>query len=185
MPDSLRLPSAAAIGPIVRCSSGAELELGVARGERRVAAARQDQILVPPGLDDAAVIENDYLVGVADRREAVRDRDRRAALGQPVERLLHQPLGLGVERARRFVEDEDRRVAQDRAGDRDALLLTAGETVAALADDRVITLGQRRDHVMYARRVGGGFDLLVGCVRLREAEGLAHGRREEVGLLRT
>ncbi len=53
------------------------------------------------------------------------DRDRRAAFGELVERLLHEPLGLRVERARRLVEHEDRRIAQDRARDRDALLLPA------------------------------------------------------------
>ena len=136
------------------------------------------------GLDDAAVVEHDDLVGVAHGREPVRDRDRRPALREPVERLLHEPLGLGVERARRLVEDEDRRVAQDRARDRDPLLLAAGEAVAALADDGVVALGQRRDHVVDPGSLGGRLDLLVGRVRLREAEVLAHRRVEEVRLLR-
>ena len=139
---------------------------------------------MPARLDDAAVVEHDDLVGVADGREPVRDRDRRPSLGEPVERLLHEPLGLGVERARRLVEHEDRRVAQDRPRDRDPLLLAAGEAVAALADDGVVALGQRRDHVVDARRLGGGLDLLVGGVRLREAQVLAHRRVEEVRLLR-
>ena len=62
-----------------------------------------------------------------------------------VERLLHEPLGLRVERRGRLVEHEDRRVAQDRARDREPLLLAAREAVAALADDRVVALRQRRD----------------------------------------
>src|SRR5438552_2389643 len=124
------------------------LELGVARRERRVAAAGEDQVLVAADLDDATAVEDDDLVRIADGRETVGDRDRRAALREAVERLLHEPLGLGVERARRLVEDEDRRVAQDRARDRDALLLAAREAVAALADDGVVSLRQRRDHMM-------------------------------------
>ena len=79
----------------------------------------------------------------------MRDRDRRPALGEPVERLLHEPLGLGVERARRLVEHEHRRVAQDRPRDRDPLLLAAREAVAALADDGVVA-------VRAARRSRGG-----------------------------
>ena len=86
--------------------------------------------------------------------------------------------------ARRLVEDEDRRVAQDRAGDRDPLLLASGEAVSALADDGVVAVGQRRDHVVDARGLGGRLDLLVGRVRLREAEVLADRGVEEVGLLR-
>src|SRR5947209_2461435 len=124
------------------------LQLHVPGHEARVAALERDQLVVRATLDDLAAVEDDDLVGVSDGREAVGDRDRRAALGQPVERLLYGALGLGVERARRLVEDQDGRVAQDRAGDRDALLLAAGEAVAALADYRVVAVGDARAHVM-------------------------------------
>ena len=137
-----------------------------------------------PALDDPAVVEHDDLVGVADRREPVRDRDRRAALGEPVERLLDGALGLRVEGARRLVEHEHGRVAQDRARDRDALLLAAGEAVAALADDRVVAVGQAGDQVVDARGAGRLLDLLVGRVGPGEAQVLADRRVEEVGLLR-
>ena len=50
-----------------------------------------------------------------------------------------------VERARRLVEHQHRRVAQDGARDRDPLLLAAGEAEAALADDGVVAVGQRGD----------------------------------------
>ncbi len=96
---------------------------------------------------------------------------------QAVERLLHGALGLGVERARRLVEDEHRRVAQDRAGDRDALLLAAGEAVAALADDGVVAVGQRRDEVVDLRGARGRLELLVGRVGPGEAQVLARSRR--------
>jgi len=43
-------------------------------------------------------------VGVAHRAQAVGDNDRRAALHEPVERLLHHALRLGVERRRRLVQ---------------------------------------------------------------------------------
>ena len=101
-----------------------------------------------------------------------------------VERLLHGALGLRVERRGRLVEHEDRRVAQDRARDRDPLLLAAREAVAALADDGLVALGQRRDQAVDLRGARGLLDLLVGRVGLREAEVLAHGRVEEVRLLR-
>ncbi len=42
-----------------------------------------------------------------------------------VERLLHEPFGNGVEMRRGFIEDEDAWVAQQRAGDGDALSLSA------------------------------------------------------------
>ena len=52
------------------------------------------------------------------------------------ERRLDQALGLGVERRGRLVEDQDRRILEDRARDRDPLPLAARQTDAALADDR-------------------------------------------------
>ena len=57
---------------------------------------------------------------------------------QPVERLLDQALGVAVERAGRLVEDQDARVAQDRARDRDPLALAARQARAALADRRIV-----------------------------------------------
>jgi hypothetical protein len=64
---------------------------------------------------------------VHDGREAVGDDEHGAAGEQPLDGLLHQPLALGVERARRLVEDEDGRVEQQGAGDGEALALAAGE----------------------------------------------------------
>src|SRR5260370_861944 len=54
----------------------AELEPRVGVDERRVAPAGEYEVLVPADLDDVPVVEHHDLVGVANRREAVRDRDR-------------------------------------------------------------------------------------------------------------
>ena len=114
----------------------------------------------------------------------MRDRDRRPPLGQPLERLLDEPLGLRVERRGRLVEHQDRRVPQHGARDRHALLLAAREAVAALADDGLVAVGKRGDQLVDLRGPRRLLDLLVGGVGLREAEVLAHGRVEEIGLLR-
>ena len=114
----------------------------------------------------------------------MRDRDDRPSLREALERGLHRTLGLRVERGRRLVENEDRGVAQDRPRDRDPLLLPAREPVAALADDGLVAVRQRRDQIVDLSRAGGVLDLLVRRVRSGEAEVLAHGRVEEIGLLR-
>src|SRR3954447_10404262 len=107
-------------GP-ARHGRSARGELRVAADEGRVAPVRLDQILVAAGFHDPAVIDHDYLVGIANGRQAVGDRDGGAALGEAVERLLHEPLGPGVKRARGLVEHQNGWVAQDRPGDRDPL----------------------------------------------------------------
>jgi hypothetical protein len=47
-----------------------------------------------------------------------------------------------------FVEEQDRPVGEDGAGDGDALALTAGQAHAALAQVGVVALGQARDELV-------------------------------------
>src|SRR5262245_31399442 len=127
----------------------------VARRELRIAAAERQELLVRAELDDAPVIEDGDLVGVPQGREPMGNRDRRPALREAVEGLLHGPLGGGVQGARRLVEDKHRRVAQHRAGDRDPLLLAAGGARATLADPRVVALRGAPGQAVGPRRARG------------------------------
>ena len=56
------------------------------------------------------------------------------------QRLLHGQLAFRIERAGRLVEQQDGRIAQDGAGERDALALAAGQRHAALAEPRCVAL---------------------------------------------
>ena len=73
----------------------------------------------------SAPVQHQDLVGIAHGADALGDHEGGAALHQLVERLLDLVLGLGVHAAGRVVQDQDARVEQQRAGDRDALLLAA------------------------------------------------------------
>ena len=104
---------------------------------------------------------------------------------QPLQRRLDQPLRVRVERAGRLVQDQDARVLQDHARDGDALLLAAGELVAALADHRVVALRAAprcgRGSPPRAPRASSSSSRGVG---LGVAQVLADRRVEEVRLLR-
>src|SRR5690606_2376398 len=152
--------------------------------EARVERALLEELRMCADRGDAATFHDDDPVGLADGREAVRDDDRRAVLHQPLERLLHGALAFRIERARRLVEQQDRRVLEERAGDRDALALAAREPHAALAEERVVALGQRANELVGGRRARGRLDLLVARARTSVANVLAHGRAEEHGVLR-
>ena len=123
--------------------------------------------------DDAAVVHDDDAVGLQHRREPMRDDDRRAPLHQAIERGLHQSLALGIERAGRFVEQQDRRIAQDGARDGDALALAAGKPRAALAEERVVALRQLAQELVGRGGRGRGFDFGVGGVGPAVADVLA------------
>ena len=67
-----------------------------------------------------------------------------------VERLQDLRLGAAVERAGRLVEDQDRRILEQGARDRDALLLAARQLEPALADFGVVALRQAFDEASIA-----------------------------------
>src|SRR6185503_4157861 len=106
-------------------------------GEARVQAALAHQLGVGALRDDRAALEHDDAVGVLHGREAVRDDERGASGFERFQRFLHQPLGSGVERAGRLVEEQDRPVGEQCARDRQALPLAAGKGHAPLAERRV------------------------------------------------
>ena len=79
--------------------------------------------------DDLAVgHEDDAVGGLAGEAHLVGDDDHRhAVFGEPHHDVEHLGDHLGVERARRLVEQHHLRVHRERPGDGDALLLTARE----------------------------------------------------------
>ena len=115
--------------------------------------------------------------------EAVGDDEGRPALHQVGEGLLHQPLGLGVERGGGLVEDEDGRVLEQGARDGDALPLPAGEPAPPLADHGVVAARQVEDEVVGEGRARRRLDARL--VHVVEAVGDvgAHGVVEEHRLL--
>ena len=78
------------------------------------------------------------------------DDENRAPFGDLRHVLLDDPLAFIIERARGLVEDQNTRLAQERARNRDALALAARKAAAAFADDRVVALRQLEDEVMSA-----------------------------------
>ena len=104
-----------------------------------VMAIGSEQLGVGSLLDDASLVHDHDRIGLLDGRQAV-GNDQRGAVGHDViERILDVALGLGVECRRRFVENEDRRVLEDRSRNRQALPLAAGKQDTVLADQSVET----------------------------------------------
>ena len=111
--------------------------------------------------DDPPVLHDKDAVGLQHGGEAMRDDQRGAALHEMVKCFLHQLFAGRIERRGRLVEKQDRRVAQDGTGDRDALALTARQHHAALAELRVVALGQPANELVGERRLRCRLDLAV------------------------
>ena len=85
------------------------------------------ELVVRPTLRHLAPVDDVDDVGLLDRAQPVRNRDRRPPFGRYVECVLHHLLRLRVEGRRRLVEEQDLGVAEQGARDGDALFLAAGQ----------------------------------------------------------
>src|SRR6266542_4970269 len=124
-------------------------------------------------LDDAAVAQHDDLIGAAYGEESMGDDQDGTPAGELGDRPLDELLVLDVDARGRFVQDEDGRVLQERAGDREPLLLAAGQARAAFADLGVVAIRERDDEVVDLRGPGGGLGLRVARLEPAEADVLA------------
>ena len=118
------------------------------------------------------------------RGQPVRNGDHRAPVHQPVERRLDRPLALAVQRAGRLIQQQDRRVLQQRARDRQALALAARQLDAAIADDGGEAFRHRLDEVAAVRHLGRRQHLRLGRLGPRVADVLQHRAVEQADVLR-
>src|SRR6266478_8543133 len=137
-------------------------------------AAGGQQFVVGALLRDTAILQDDDLVGIADGAQAVSNGDHGAPLHEAFECLHQQPLRLGIERRSGLVEDEDGRVADDRARDADALPLAAGERLASFAQQSVVTLGHPDDEPVRIRELRGLDNLFLAAVGPPVSDVLPH-----------
>ena len=93
-------------------------------------------------------------------------------------------LGLGVHARRCVVEDQDARIRQKRARNRQALLLPAGQGDAALAHVRIVAIRQTQDELVRLRRARRLFDLRWSGGGTAERNVLADRAREQNRILK-
>ena len=78
-------------------------------------------------LDEAALLEDEDPVGIAECAQAVGDCQGGAAAGQDAKRLLDRLFRFGIDAARGLVEDENSGIEEQGPRDRGPLLFAAGE----------------------------------------------------------
>ena len=144
---------------------------GLARHEAPVHAVARHQGGVGAALGHPALVEHQDAIGADDAGEPVGEDERGAPAHQPVQRVLDRGLALRVHRGERFVQDQDGRVAEQRAGDRDALALAAREPHPALAHHRLVALGQGHDGVVHVGVARGRLELGLARVGARPCGG--------------
>ncbi len=96
------------------------------------------------GLDAAVLDQNDF-IHLFDGGDPVRDQDGGLAGTGLFQVVEDDALRLGVHGGNGVVQDQDRRVLHECAGNRDALLLAAGNGHAAFAEHRFVAVGEFLD----------------------------------------
>jgi len=107
---------------------------------------------VSPDFRDTAALEHDDRIRPAHGREPMGDDERRAVTHQRLQRILDEQLRFCVERRRGLVEDQDRRIPEQRSRDRHTLTLPARQFLSALSNPRLVLIRQRDDELVRVRR---------------------------------
>src|SRR5262249_55067739 len=142
-----------------------------------------DQLVVGALLDQPPLVEDEDAVGFPNRGQPVRDHEARPVVHQPVERVEDDALRLRVDRRRGLVEDEDRRLLEKSARDRDPLPLSTGEQDASLAEDGAVAVRQPLDEGVCVRVSGRLYDLVLRGVETAVADVLLDRAGEQQRLL--
>ena len=129
------------------------------------------------GLEEARVAEDEDAIARGDGGRAVgRGNDGALTAGafDPIEEGRRL---LVVQRTRRLVEHEDRRVAHQGAREGDSLALPARKRPPAFADERPIPVGEPLDELASPRQLGGLRHVVRPEPRIAERDVVVDGRR--------
>jgi hypothetical protein len=149
-----------------------------------VVAVAFDQFCVSTVFHDLAVVQHGDAVGVAHRRNPVRDEDGGPPLHDLAQMVQDAIFGLGVHTGERVVEHQDAGAADQRARNGRALFLPAGKREAALPDQSVVAIGKTLDLIGDIGGLGGPANFCIGGVLGPESDVLPNGVAEQERLLR-
>ena len=128
--------------------------------------------------------QDDDQVRPADLRQAVGDDEGGASPRGGGDGALDLVFGGAVDGAGRIVQDQDARIGQEGARQRQALALPAGERDAALADDGVVALRRKlRMNSSAWAAIAAAFDLVRVGARFAKGDILADRAREQEDIL--
>src|SRR5436853_5851724 len=105
-----------------------------------ITAARIHQLAMRSGFDNTAAIEDHDPIGTTNRGQAVGNDKCRSSLQKTVQGLQDLRFCSRIEGRGRLVENQDRRILQQSAGDAQALAFAARKSCSSLAEYGLIAL---------------------------------------------
>src|SRR6478735_3581146 len=102
--------------------------------QTRVHSLLSEQSFVSAALHEAAVIQNQDEIGIADSAKTMRNHKCSPAFEQKRQRFLESRLGDGVDGTGGFIENNDAWIGKQSASEANDLTLTQGQSGAAFAN---------------------------------------------------
>ena len=98
------------------------------------------QLFMPATLDNLTAIQHQQVICVTDGAQTMGNDEAGTPFEQIFQALLDQSLGAGIDTGCGLVEDQDARVCQGGAGNRQQLALSQAETAAALTQHGLVSI---------------------------------------------
>ena len=130
---------------------------------------------------DTPVVQHHNAIGIHHARDALGDDDH-GRIGNLCDVLADLGVGRHIDRAGGVVKNEHARMLEQRARDAQALLLSARNTGAALAQ-LAVQPADAVQELVHTRRAAGTQQLLVGGIGCAPLQVFAHGARKQHVLL--
>ena len=153
-------------------------------GEASIEAVRlRLQLVMGAGFHHATAGDHDDLVGGAHGGKAVCDDEAGAACHQGFKSGLNEAFTFRVQGTGCLVQQQDRGIFEDGAGNGDSLALSSGQSCSAFPDHRVVSFGKSPDELVGIGGTGCGDDLLQRGAWAAVGDVFANGAAEEEDFL--
>ena len=133
---------------------------------------------------DGAVLDDENTIRGANGGQPMRDDKARASGEDLLQAFLDALFGLGVDRRRRFVHNEDLRLGEDRTRKRDQLLLTGRQKSPALANLEAVSARELLDEIVCPDARCGFYDFFARRSYLTVSNIVRHSATEEMRRLK-
>src|SRR5215208_5984545 len=124
-----------------------------------ILATSSEELLVGPLLDESPAFKNTDLVSVLNGLEPMSDYQGRPVRAELPERHLDGYLRFVIQRSRRLIEQDDRRIPHDRTRNRDPRALPPRQLQAALTHGCVVATLEAHDEIVRMGRLGRTLNL--------------------------
>ena len=129
---------------------------------------------------DPSIGDHQNLICLTDGIQAVCNHKQCFTLYQFIDCLLDITFIIGINTCSRFIQNDNRRVFQNTAGNRNSLLFAAGQGCATFTDDCLESIRQRHDKIIAAGFFCSLIDFFLGSVRFTHADIVVNGILEQV-----